>query len=361
MQIDRTVADNTGSGQGAFLVPFFHALHSSRYRYCVLHSAQGLPFYVESDLDTAIHGVSVPEFEKLLNAVAVQANWEILQRLWYDIPTCFYYVLRSISEPNSWLAVDILSDPDGMGRYGFSSTELTSDAVKHGIFYQSNPSVEFCYKLVKRIRKGSFKKEDTGILNGLFRQGDKDAIQRMLVRHYGKRGARVALHAFSADGGFMGRLPHMRTLSVIQLVKRRYGSPVRLFVRMKWQALRIYDRVMRPAGIILWVPQLPMDEMQTLHAALSAKIGHPFRKVRISRTSGLFERIISLATSTLLVCSTSKHESGIYVQGGYLARKFSGNVHSAQSCPEIVAELASVSSGVILNILRSRSRDRICS
>ena len=333
--------------QENFLRPFLLALRAESVRYCILHSYEGLPVYSESDVDMALHGISREQFEDLLQRVAREAGWEVVQRLWYDVPTCFYYMVRSLSDPGAWVAVDILLDPEGIGRYGFDTELLTRDAVAHGIFFHSNPSVEFCYKLTKRIRKGHFKSGDPITLNTLYRDADKPLVRRVLSQHYGVWGARRIMAVFERTGGVGDDLPEMRILSLAQLLKRRYLAIPRLLKRLVWQARRMWNRVTEPAGLVLRVPRNSEMELQQFAQTLWEQIGPAFRRLRVDSRGSLWRRFAALSSSTLLVCADAPGPGAPRLQRSLFA--------PVQKSDGIAA---SVDQGV-LDVLRSRMARRL--
>lgn len=287
------------------LVPFFNELSHRKISYCVLHSYDTLPETVGSDLDIAMKIDKIADVESLLSDVATDNDWEIIQRLWYDIPLCFYYVLKSKKRPFRSVAIDILVDPDGIGRYGFSAETLIHGRVNHSLFYHSDPSVEFCYKLTKRVRKGVFKDEDKEILNLLFSQGDPKLIKDILTDHYGKNMAERLIAIFQSDSGFQGYLEKISTLSITQLLRKRYRSPAIVFKRAHWQTRRILHRITRPAGLVVTLPNRHYHIMGAHQDAFAEEVRPAFRKVIFKSKWRLLDVALALSTSTLLVVPDS--------------------------------------------------------
>lgn len=344
-----------GRGQEPFLRPFFLALSARAVRYCVLHSYEQLPFYTESDVDMAVHGITRDECESLLQRVARGAGWEIVQRLWYDVPTCFYYVVRSLSEPRAWVAVDILLDRVGIGSYAFDTDVLTRDAVAEGVFFHSNSSVEFCYKLTKRIRKGQLKPTDLVTLQMLHDEADKTLIRSILSHHYGAWGARRILAGFESTDRGCVRLPDIRALSVIQLLKRRYFSIPRLLKRLAWQVRRVCNRVSDPAGVVLWVPYASEKDLRQLAEALWTRVGPAFRRLRIEPISSAWQRFAALSSSTLLICLDADESRQLRVQSAMLARATRVDV----AVTPRASSVADAAESAVLKVLRSRMTRRL--
>jgi hypothetical protein len=342
-------------GQECFLRPFLLALREKSIRYCVLHSYEQLPFYTESDVDMALHGISREEFESLLQRVAREAGWEIVQRLWYDVPTCFCYVVRSLSEPRAWIAVDILLDPIGIGCYGLETEILTRDAIADGIFFRSNPSVEFCYKLTKRIHKGQFKPSDLAKLNVLYREADKSLMRRVLSQRYGAWVAHRILAVFEQAGDVGVRLPSVRVLSMIQLLKQRHLPIPRLLKRLAWQARRTWNRVSQPTGVVLWLPWMSEMALQQLSETLWTRVGPAFGRLRVEPISGPWRRFAALSCKTLLVCVDADNLDKPRVQPTMFAHKTPDDNASAERRGSLVDQ----AEDAVLKVLRSRMARRL--
>jgi hypothetical protein len=354
----RETTAGSGAKQGDFLRPFLGGMTEAGWRYCVLHSHEGLPDRTESDVDMTVHGVTREQFETYLTTVARAVGWEVVQRLWYDVPTCFYYVLRARQWPSAWVAVDVLMDPVGAGRYGFSSAMLTADPVREGMFYHPNPATEFCYKLSKRIRKGFLKPEDTRLLRGLFAAADRDVVNTHLRTHFGKWGAQLILDAFADPKGFGGRVPRMRTLGLLHLLRRRYGSIARLGARGYWQIRRVFNRVTSPAGLILRIP-CDLQDVEQVRTQLLTLVGPAFRRVRISARGATFSGFAALSSSTLLLCPCRGRDARISVQAALFHPWRDGDAIGSAIQRSGPTGIARACADLVLAVLRERANTRI--
>lgn len=341
------------------LIPFFKALRKMNVEYCVLHSYDTLPETVASDLDIAIHNDTISNFEALLTNVARENNWEIIQRLWYDIPKCFYYVLRSSTFPFRWVAVDILIDSSGIGRYGFSTKTLVCNRIDNGLFFHSEPSVEFCYKLIKRVRKGAFKHEDNEILTGLFIRGNQMIIKNILAEHFGKKNASRVIAMFSSARGFTGHLQNISSLSGIQLLRKRYCSPAIIVRRSFWQIKRIIHRVANPSGLAVQLHSQSYPNSSREREMIIAEIGPAFRHVYFREKFSYRDMLLSLSTSTLLIVPGAIREKHACLMRDYLdsseivlsAENSVSAVDSQGTLPVLVRE--------VVGIMKLRMNDRL--
>ena len=105
---------NMNTSHESFLVPFFKEMNTEfQDKWCVLHSYETLPYYSESDVDMAFSGTNIDALELLIKRMAKATEWVLLQKLWYDVQKCYYYVLRH-AESGTLLAIDFLIDNDGI-------------------------------------------------------------------------------------------------------------------------------------------------------------------------------------------------------------------------------------------------------
>src|SRR5574344_231871 len=99
-----------------FFNAVFRALNAAGVRYIVLHSWQTLPQMATSDVDILIDEEEKMRLEPLLKRVAQETGWRYVNKLWYDVPWCFYFVFVSPNAEES-VALDFISDPKGIGEY----------------------------------------------------------------------------------------------------------------------------------------------------------------------------------------------------------------------------------------------------
>ena len=81
--------------QEEFLKSFFSNMNAIKGDYCVIHSYEELPFFSEGDIDIAINNIKKSDIESLMLNICNKLNWRMTQRLWYDVPECFYYVFQA--------------------------------------------------------------------------------------------------------------------------------------------------------------------------------------------------------------------------------------------------------------------------
>jgi thymidylate kinase len=158
LQQEKTASPNGdagGEGQSTadFLRQLFRLLNEFGVRYCVIHSWEGLPEHLPSDLDLAVHPddkaliISIIEGLKCRNYVAYQ--WQ--NYLTKSHALFFYW-------PAGWalntIEVDIMFEHRRAGMILVSGEEFVARRVRHGDFWIASPEMEFSYLLAKKAWKG---------------------------------------------------------------------------------------------------------------------------------------------------------------------------------------------------------------
>ena len=120
-------------------------------KYAILHSWQGLPEYLPSDLDIAV----APEDLSRLEQVLLRSEGARLVNHLRHESTCDYFVLAlSDGRGVHFLPVDSATDYRRDERIWFKAEGLLQGRRKWKDFLVASPEVEFKYLLVKKILKG---------------------------------------------------------------------------------------------------------------------------------------------------------------------------------------------------------------
>jgi thymidylate kinase len=160
-QVDVTDRDKTptkDSAQGHslshFLRLFFRLLDEHEIRYCVLHSSQGLPDELPSDLDLAVHPRDRASLPLVFQGLAV-AGYRPAQCLNYFSKADYFVFLWFEGVELRSLALDIIFEHRRSGLISLRDEELVASRIRHGDFWVAAPQVEFTYLLAKRTWKGT--------------------------------------------------------------------------------------------------------------------------------------------------------------------------------------------------------------
>jgi hypothetical protein len=189
------LSEQRSTARERFVRDVVDAFEHARVEFVLLHGHD--PDARDSDLDIAVTRRSLAAVDALVRAGTFG---RMLQRLHYDVPWCFYYVVESDEPGRRYRQLDVACDPWGIGRYG-PAIPLALDFIKR------NPGVrtldertESAYLAIKRARKGA-----------------------------------PQLARLAAD------------------VRRHRRTPWRLFLRGCFESARMARRVQRPTGMVVAV------------------------------------------------------------------------------------------------------------
>ena len=158
--------------QACFFTNFFRTLKEANCDYVVLHSWQTLPEMATSDVDFLVSAQERSRVEPLIRQAAAACGWRLVQKLWYDVPWCFYFVVVSPNNEVS-VAVDFVSDPAGIGEYRIKDSLILQHKVDSGLLLHLTTEMELAYKLAKRRVKGIFSEKDREFVFDYYARSDK--------------------------------------------------------------------------------------------------------------------------------------------------------------------------------------------
>jgi len=273
--------------QEYFFRTLFKVFNEADFKYVILHSWQTLPEIATSDVDMMIAADEKDRLEEVLTRVARLSGWRFVQKLWYDVPWCFYYVAVSPDGMVS-VALDFVSDPKGIGEYRIADSKILSHRENNGLLWHLTTEAELAYKLAKRHVKGIFRDEDVAFVHDYFLRSDKGVLRARMNELLPVDVSRrlMSMMEEETDAGAYRKflLEHS---PAFRLFNRRW----RICWSFAWfvsQAQRIVDRVLRPTGCIV-------------HGA--AKMTFPRfvfrREVRVPRLNWL-RRKLALASAKLV-------------------------------------------------------------
>ena len=165
--------------QRFFFQALFQTFDVEHLDYAVLHSWQTLPHVATSDVDIMLQVSERDRLAHVLRLVVEKTGWRLVQKLWYDVPWCFYYVFVSPSNLCS-VALDFMSDPTGLGAYQIKDELVLRHKVRADILFHLSTEMELAYKLAKRRVKGIFSAKDREFVFDYYARSDKtELLSRM--------------------------------------------------------------------------------------------------------------------------------------------------------------------------------------
>ncbi len=300
------------NSHASFLIPFFKKMNLEfADKWCVLHSYETLPYYSASDVDMAFSGKDIFALENLIKRLAKQTGWVLLQKLWYDVQNCYYYVLRH-DESDTLLAIDFLMDNDGIGKYGFTTKSLTKNCVLiKDCFPVPNAETAFCYKLVKRIVKKRSIQEDESYLASQYDVADKAKVNTILTHQFGKKGKEPILTYLTDKNKTLA----VKDIILLNKIRQREISSIgNRFKYLFWEIKRTLNRVLFPSGMLISIPNMDKEKLVIFTNTLEKKVGILFRFVRLNETNSKMVNLKGFVGSTLIICPNRNLKSEITIK-----------------------------------------------
>ncbi len=150
----KVLEDRTGSklgsppSLGSFLEDFFSRLDNAAVSYCVLHSYQGLPEYVENDIDLLVDQRHLKAFRQCILTAAENSGWVLFknpiryafQSFWFkDVYEC------------GFVQIDVWSVLHYKGVYWAGTKQILNRIVRMRQFFIPQPSAEAVILLLKDV------------------------------------------------------------------------------------------------------------------------------------------------------------------------------------------------------------------
>jgi thymidylate kinase len=246
--IGKACAASTSHSIADFLKLLFENLGTRHVRYCVLHSYDGLPGGLDSDLDLAIDG---REWWRLAGVFAA------LDARGYHPIQCLRYAAHASCFIFGWLegtnlrtaAVDFVSQNREGHLILAKDEDLLRDRRPFREFWIASSAVEYQYLLSRRILKGVLLPSHSKRLARLAADlgpSEAGAIGRRL---FGSRwGNLAAEHSLAGSLGEI--LPKLRRSMWIRVVTRQPWMPVWYWLT---ELPRLASRIAHPTGFLLAV------------------------------------------------------------------------------------------------------------
>ncbi len=260
---------------GAMLRHLFAGFDAADIAYCVLHDYDQLPDRAPSDVDIAIDPARRRDAARLVRTAAAAHGAHVVQRIHYDIPWCYFYVVAWHEDDGAprFLQIDLLADHRGIGAYRIASTTLLDGRRRHGCFCRPAAAVEATYLLLKRSRKGRLGVDDRGrIVAGI--EEDRAGCDALFRRHFGDDPWPRIDALLTSDDEHHPALPSLAR-SARRRLWRRPAAAVNAAVR---RGLRVVTRLGRPTGLHLGLLAPDGGGKSTVAAALRERVAPAFRR-----------------------------------------------------------------------------------
>lgn len=263
----------TGDRRIAFVQALFADLAAHRLPAALIHCPD-LADAVASDVDLALGERPDRRFRALLAGLCAREGFVLANALHYEIPHGYYFILADAAVPGSYLHLDCLYDPDGMGRYPLPSDLLLAGSDGPDGIRRTDPARTATYLVLKRATKGQ---RDAARLEELRRQvrTHSAAVAADLRNLTGidETGLLAELTA-NDDATTAQGLEQVRT----RIAAARRNQPVRRALRGWLSARRKLGRFLRPTGCFVVVVGPDGCGKSTVTAELLARLDRGFRR-----------------------------------------------------------------------------------
>ena len=264
-----------GVRTSSLLRTLFRSLERHAIRYCVLHSWEGLPEELPSDLDLAVDPDDARRFS-LVVADLRAGGYIPIQCLNYAVRGYYYVFAWWENGELGMAAVDITLEHRRAGLVLASSRELVAGRRAHEEFWIPAPAVEFAYLLDKKILKGEMSARHVRRLAELAIELGPERAEAVAARLFGEGWKRRVVEA-SAAGKLADLLRPLRRQRWRTVLERDPLNPVRYGAA---NLARLGRRWWRPTGLFLVMLGPDGAGKSSLGDRLLEAIGPAFRRYK---------------------------------------------------------------------------------
>lgn len=212
----------------------------------MLHSWEGLPEELPSDLDMAVHPKDLPRLGAVFRKLRSEG---------YEPVRAFRYAIKGYRFDLAWLeqfemgcvGLDITYGYTEGGLTLMRGEDLVSGRRREGAVWVASAEREFAYLLARRALKGGISERQATRLKRLVEELGPCAAERITAGLLGARSAKRVVQACS-ECQLAGLLPSLRIQLWINVLKRNPLNPVRHAIGNTWRLIR---RWLRPAGLFV--------------------------------------------------------------------------------------------------------------
>ncbi|MBZ5671994.1 MAG: hypothetical protein LAO04_19990 [Acidobacteriia bacterium] len=238
-------ADGESLSRPHFLRLLFRLLDEHDVRYCVLHTYEGLPDELPSDLDLAVHPRDVAKLRFVFRALADQ-GYQPVQCRHHGGGHRFDFVWFEPEGMRS-AGIDVTYDYREHGMILWRGEELVRGRLQFNGFWVANPAIEFAYTLAKKALKGTLPQHQAERLKVLVNELGKPQAQRIASELFAERWKERVVDACAGStlGGLLAQLKKELWLTKF---KKAPLDPLRYLLG---DIPRLIGRALRPVGLFL--------------------------------------------------------------------------------------------------------------
>ena len=258
------------------LFQIFAELESSGAAFALIHSDDGELPSVTSDVDIAFNAPPPAAIEPVLKRMCAAGTIGIVQRLHYDVPHAYYYILKIPGAPIQFLHLDCLYDPLGINRYMLPTSVLLKDAVDGKFGRYSDKDQQAIYLLLKRAVKGKVSEQGLATLRNRF-IGATDALWSDAENRFGPNARHEIEHLF-LSGNTAQAEPQLAALATKATIRFRRRHPWRAAIGNTLDLWRKLRRFFKPTGLFVVLVGPDGSGKSTVAGLLLSQLERAFRR-----------------------------------------------------------------------------------
>lgn len=231
------------------LLKIFSEMTHQGVSFALIGCKEPVPLDPSSDTDLVLEKDPRQVIDPILRRMQTQGQVSVVHRLHYDVPHCFYYVIKCAGDPFELLFLDCLHDTWGVGRYHLTSTYLLKGKRTEPWGFRTSEKSEVLYFLVKRAIKGATTEGKFRVLKSMMLDAHPE-VWADVDKWFGGggRGLVDKLLTSKDDPDRMAALANLRRT----LERRfRFRHPLRYLAGAGLTVLRQLRRVMKPTGLFI--------------------------------------------------------------------------------------------------------------
>jgi thymidylate kinase len=273
---ESTIAVEQLPSLSGFLRLLFQQLEECEVRYCVLHSWEGLPQELPSDLDLAVHPVDRAKLPLVFGRLQAE-GYRLVQCLNYFAQAYYFVFVWFEDEGLKSVAVDVIFEHRRSGLISLSGEELIAGRRRIDDFWVASPATEFAYLLAKRTWKKSAPPHHTQRLRALVETLGQAEAEKLAGKVFvGKLKAEVVAACAHRS---LDKL--VRRISLQPWWTSLLRHPLGLMRFLFGEALRVISRCLQPTGLFVVVLGPDGVGKSTLVSQLTPTCGACFRRHRL--------------------------------------------------------------------------------
>jgi thymidylate kinase len=243
--------------------------------YCILHSWEGLPRNIPSDLDII---VEPGDLQKLVNTLQSLNKARIIQIFQYEA-TGFCFVMTNIKYNDTsyrYYPVDAAFDFRSNGLVWFTSEELLEGRKRWKNYWVASNVVEFKYLMVKKILKGDLPNYSKERLQELANKLEEQAVD-IAITLLGSQWGYGVVNSIREGrwDWFENNMRRLKKSLILKRIKNNLFNPLCYWIG---EVGRVWKRYKYPTGLMVAVLGPDGSGKTTLINNLHQNIAGAFRK-----------------------------------------------------------------------------------